>query len=184
MDCGVTRVETRVEEPDWIDHSHSSKRGELCKNIWGDGGRSQDCWYLSDATAGDLLEGQQACWSYDNNRHHHIRQSLYFFYQIFWCLLLFLSYPFWVWYDAGRGHRGHILVHPFPSTFLSCTNLVQASVLPRTRSNAGLVHFAFPPSPFCLTSLFTIITPEIQVIRLDAFVFLLFHDAGLAWTRQ
>ena len=29
MDSGVTKVGTRVEEPDWIDLSHSSNPGEL-----------------------------------------------------------------------------------------------------------------------------------------------------------
>ena len=30
MDSGEKKVETRVEEPDWTDLSHSSKPGENC----------------------------------------------------------------------------------------------------------------------------------------------------------
>ena len=143
-----------------------------------------DCWCLSDAAAVDLLEGQQDYWSYDNNRytqHCIAMQCIPSTHNLtpFWiqsCCAFHFSYLTLSHMTLSTIWPSPILVHP--STFLSCFHLVQASVLPRTRSNAGPLNIAslpFPPA-----SLFTNITPEIKVMSSDSNMgqdVFLFHDA-------
>ena len=174
-DCGATKVKTRVEEPAWIDLSRSSKSGELSGFLerllmleW-----RSSCWPPGRPT-GLLVIWQQPV-------HCIAMQCIPSTHNLtpFWiqsCCAFHFSYLTLSHMTLSTIWPSHILVHP--STFLSCFHLVQASVLPRTRSNAGPLRIAslpFPPA-----SLFTNITPEIKVMSSDSNMgqdVFLFHDA-------